>query len=42
MPGLPPGLAGKRFYQPTEEGLEKKLKERLDYIAALRNRLSRK
>jgi putative ATPase len=42
MPGLPPGLVGKRFYQPTDEGLEKKLKERLDYIAALRSRLSKK
>lgn len=39
MSGLPDKLEGKHFYHPTEEGLEKRLKERLVYFQALRNRL---
>ncbi|MDX1999674.1 MAG: replication-associated recombination protein A [Thermoanaerobaculia bacterium] len=33
---LPPSLAGTRFYQPTERGFEKRLKERLAELDRLR------
>lgn len=42
MSCLPQRLAEKRFYQPTERGLEKKLKERLVEIENLRNSLRKK
>lgn len=32
MDCLPPALAGTRFYQPTERGLEKRIAERLDEL----------
>jgi putative ATPase len=32
MPCLPENLAGRRYYQPTEEGLEKKFRARLEEI----------
>lgn len=32
MPCLPENLSGRRYYAPTSEGFEKKLKERLDAI----------
>ena len=32
---LPPELAGRRFYQPVERGLEAKIAERLDYLRKL-------
>jgi putative ATPase len=36
MECLPPSLAGKRWYVPTERGLEKRIKERLEEIRAAR------
>jgi putative ATPase len=39
MSGLPDRLEGSRFYYPTEEGLEKRLKERLDYFRGQRGRM---
>jgi len=38
MECLPPSLAGKRYYQPTSEGRERLLAQRMDEIAALRAR----
>ena len=38
MECLPPSLAGKRYYQPTNEGRERLLAQRMDEIAALRAR----
>jgi len=38
MDCLPPGLAGRKYYQPTERGFEKEIKRRLDGWAALRKR----
>jgi putative ATPase len=32
MPCLPENLADRRYYQPTDEGLEKKFRERLEDI----------
>lgn len=34
---LPPGLAGKKFYRPTEQGREKKIKEDLDKLKSDQN-----
>jgi putative ATPase len=38
MECLPPGLAGRKYYQPTERGFEKEIKRRLDGWAAIRKR----
>jgi putative ATPase len=38
MECLPPSLAGKRYYQPTNEGREKLLAQRMDEIAKIRER----
>ncbi len=38
MDCLPPGLAGRKYYQPTERGFEKEIKRRLDGWAAIRKR----
>ncbi len=32
---LPPQMVGKRYYQPTNRGLETKIGEKLDYLASL-------
>ncbi|MCG3743878.1 replication-associated recombination protein A [Vibrio cincinnatiensis] len=32
---LPPEMVGKRYYQPTNRGLETKISEKLEYLAAL-------
>jgi putative ATPase len=37
MECLPESLAGKRWYHPTEHGVEKRIKERLDELRARRN-----
>jgi putative ATPase len=39
MECLPPSLAGRRYYFPTERGLEKRIRERLDEIRRLRHAL---
>ena len=36
MPCLPPSLAGRRFYLPTDRGLEKRIAERLEEIRKAR------
>jgi putative ATPase len=36
MECLPESLAGRRWYQPTERGIEKRIKDRLEEIRALR------
>jgi putative ATPase len=36
MPCLPPSLAGRRFYEPTDRGLEKRIAERLEEIRKAR------
>jgi putative ATPase len=38
MECLPESLAGKRWYQPTERGLEKRIRERLEEIRAARGK----
>ncbi|HTV54296.1 MAG TPA: replication-associated recombination protein A [Terriglobia bacterium] len=38
MQCLPDGLKGRRYYRPTNEGLEKNLKERLDFIEEWRKK----
>ncbi len=38
MECLPPGLAGKRFYFPTDRGLEKRITERLQELRRARKR----
>lgn len=38
MPCLPPSLAGRRYYFPTERGLEKRLAERLEQILRARQK----
>ena len=38
MECLPPSLAGRKYYQPTERGFEKEIKRRLDGWAAIRKR----
>jgi putative ATPase len=37
MECLPESLAGRRWYHPTERGMEKRIRERLEEIRALRN-----
>jgi putative ATPase len=37
MECLPPGLAGKQWYQPTDRGLEKRVRERLEELRRLRH-----
>lgn len=39
MSGLPQRLEGRRFYFPSEEGLEKRIRERLETMEAIRKRL---
>jgi putative ATPase len=36
MECLPPSLAGKRYYQPTDRGAEKRIGERLEEVRKLR------
>ena len=36
MECLPPGLSGRRYYQPTDRGLEKELGQRIDEWRAKR------
>jgi len=36
MECLPPSLAGRRYYQPTEEGREKLLRQRMEEIRRIR------
>jgi putative ATPase len=36
MECLPPGLAGRRYYQPTNEGREKLLAQRMEEIARIK------
>jgi len=36
MECLPPGLRGRRYYEPRDDGPEKSLRERLDHFARLR------
>jgi putative ATPase len=38
MECLPEPLAGRRWYHPTERGVEKRIKERIDELLARRNR----
>jgi putative ATPase len=38
MECLPPNLAGRKYYRPTERGFEKEIKRRLDGWAAIRKR----
>ena len=38
MDCLPPTLAGRKYYEPTERGFEKEIKRRLDGWAAIRKR----
>jgi putative ATPase len=37
MQCLPDSLAGKRWYYPTDRGVEKRIKDRLDELRAKRN-----
>jgi putative ATPase len=41
MQCLPENLKGRRYYRPTNEGLEKNLKERLDFIEGWRSKKSK-
>jgi len=38
MECLPPSLAGKQYYFPTDRGLEKRIRERLEEIRNLRRK----
>ena len=38
MSCLPPSLEGKRFYFPTDRGLEKRIRERLDELRKARRK----
>ena len=38
MDCLPPSLAGRQYYQPTDEGLEKRLRARMEEIRAIKSR----
>jgi len=38
MECLPPSLAGREYYHPTQEGREKLLQQRMQEIRQLRNR----
>ncbi len=40
MTCLPPSLAGKRYYQPTSEGFEQRLRARMEEIRAIRTKRS--
>src|SRR5580658_2506542 len=40
MTCLPPSLAGKRYYQPTNEGFEQRLRARMEEIRAIHTRRS--
>jgi putative ATPase len=42
MPCLPPSLAGRRFYFPSDRGVEKRIGERLEEIRKARNAATRK
>ena len=42
MDCLPPGLAGKRYYRPTDRGFEKTMRERLEAIARMRRQAGRR
>jgi putative ATPase len=39
MECLPERLQGKRYYEPSDEGVEKKIKEKLEYIRETRKRM---
>jgi putative ATPase len=36
MECLPPSLAGRRYYHPTDRGIEKRIRERLEEIRGRR------
>jgi putative ATPase len=36
MQCLPPALAGKRYYHPTDRGMEKRIRERLEEVRKAR------
>jgi putative ATPase len=38
MPCLPPGLAGRTYYRPTDQGFEQRLRQRLDEIRRIKPR----
>src|SRR5437660_1904403 len=38
MDCLPPSLAGRQYYQPTDEGLEKRLRARMEEIRGIKSR----
>ena len=38
MECLPPSLAGRQYYQPTDEGIEKRLRARMEEIRAIKSR----
>ncbi|MBI4464401.1 MAG: replication-associated recombination protein A [Acidobacteria bacterium] len=42
MPCLPPGLEGRRYYQPTGEGLEQRFQKRLEEIRERKRRAGEK
>ncbi len=42
MDCLPEGLAGRRYYHPTEEGWEARIRERLEQLSAARRNLKQK
>jgi putative ATPase len=42
MDCLPERLRGKRYYTPTDQGLEKKLDERIETLRRIRNRMRKK
>jgi putative ATPase len=38
MECLPPSLAGREYYQPTDEGFEKRLRARMEEIRGIKSR----
>jgi putative ATPase len=38
MPCLPENLAGRRYYQPTDQGLEQRLRARMEEIRKIQSR----
>jgi putative ATPase len=38
MDCLPPSLAGRQYYRPTDEGLEQRLRARMEEIRAIKSR----
>src|ERR1700730_7825123 len=42
MDCLPPSLAGHRYYRPTDEGLEQRLRARMEEIRSIKSRQGRK